>query len=253
MTEEPPPSDQAVFRPKPTRIVITAADIEAARIQREQSAALPPDTTHPFDRPLVKELLDAEFSEMTDAISHAVRPVKSDTPDDLEEWEVTMREKRQDQIPGEAAWPYLVRSLYEEFFSVNQNPDLNPPPMQAHMPGLTPGGLVSHFYNESVMDDASVKTEVAKPFVGRTMSEAIRSLREANTGEDVYRSNRSFAQIVQLVTRRNDAPFDSPWRVLRPERGADEVYLGSDRYQEIYPELDSVGYRLLAILRARPG
>lgn len=208
------------------------------------------------------QFLHEEFSnnsEFIDALKLFLqsnsRPQMSEYPDDLERWEVEQIRKRQQRFATETDLSYLERFLYEEFFSVNQTPNLNSPEMMQGMPGMTVGGLVSHFYDETVLNGIPLKDILDLPFFGKQMHEAVASL-HASVSTNYNSLVAKFVQRVELLSTRNDTDFRKPRSILPAQRPGNtvlaDIYKGDSGYQEKYPELDSIGYRLLALLKAEP-
>jgi hypothetical protein len=101
---------------------------------------------HPFDIPDFRSYLVAVAPEYAELVATANRPDISDQPDELERWEagcILARKAKFDYEPNEL---YLRHLLYEETFSVNQNPVSAQSFRGSH--GMTPGGLISHCYQE---------------------------------------------------------------------------------------------------------
>lgn len=227
---------------QPKTIRITEADLSAAN-EADLSQI---NTTHAFDRPEFIEFFETEAPVFLDRIQEAVRPGQSSHADELEKWEGAWILKRKDIKGSEDKLQYLIRLLYEEFFSVNQNPGKNPPEFNGSY-GMTPGGLISHFYSPIQIDNQSVKSVVELPFQGKTLREAIDSL---TTSDDLEgrKQRSSFVGLVYENTYENDS-FNTLGR-MRMRDSMDKAF--RDEEFVYLKEMDSLGYRLLAMLKAEP-
>ncbi len=131
-------------QPENERIVLTAADLNprAAKYPVEILQQKPPQ--HPFEREPLNSILKSMYDISSENIASVTKPRISNHPDDLELWESQQIVGRRERYPLEPDDGYLVRMLYEEAFSVNQNPSLSSV-LHKSSAGLTPGGLLSHF------------------------------------------------------------------------------------------------------------
>lgn len=236
---------EAAFTPK-RRIVITKEDVE--RHQQEQKVhetdLANVDTTHPFDKPEFVDFIHREFPGFKGDLQTANRPAISDHPDDLEEWESARILKRKAKMEGVESDPaYLARLLYEEFFSVNQAPGSFSTPMFKGMPGMTPGGMISHFYMDGSINGFKTADLVTSPLNGARLIDAVQELKDID-----LKKARALISIaaestwpVRVGQTFHYRPFN--WRT------EDQIMLGNGNYP---PDLDSVGYRLLTMLSMNP-
>lgn len=190
--------------------------------------------THAFDLPEFREYFDAEFPAYAEALDEANRPIVSEQPDELETWEAEQITARKTWRPSESPAMYLRRLLYEETFSVNQNPGLTGPSFSGSA-GLTPGGLISHFYQEGsysglTMADIATRPELDEETLGQAL---MRLGPERRSG-----ASDLFAVVGYMTNPDRFGRFINPDLVGRYARG------------EIQPpaECDTIGYRLLRML-----
>jgi hypothetical protein len=253
--------ESSPFRPisrtdsPPIKLRITDEMVQRANELEDPLDLSKTDTTHAFDREAFLIFLHNQFPDLAQQIADAVRPQMSSSPDELEMWESTRILKRKDRFSNETDWAYLIRLLYEEMFAVNQAPNMTNPPMMGGVPGLTIGGLVSHFYRSRLQNGILISQILDYNFSGRTMHQAINAIKESDAmqTDSPLRHLRMFMQSVQYLSQRNDSSPLMNWEVLRSGPISDQVMIGkSDSYKNRYPELDSVGYRLLALLKKEP-
>ncbi|OGJ21331.1 MAG: hypothetical protein A3A82_04015 [Candidatus Pacebacteria bacterium RIFCSPLOWO2_01_FULL_47_12] len=201
------------------------------------------DSEHPFDNVAFQGFLQEEFPELVGQVATATRPGVSAQPDEMEAWESAVVQQRKQRRGFEGDWDYLIRLLYEECFSINQNPGVGEPATMHGVAGHTPSGLVSHFFSGNSTGGASISTEVQKDFSGASLQEAVHSLQ----GKLTNRQIEGFLDVVQMCTSRNDV-------LIQVHRmgysGSDVIELvRNGQYGKIF---DSIGYRLLAMFKAEP-
>lgn len=134
------PKDES---PNTEKLVIEFSDLGHAYDLSDSDRSLA-SGTHPFHEPGFRAYLDATFPDFVESVDTATRPSISDKPDELEHWESERILARKSRRSYESAEMYLRRLLYEETFSVNQNPGSLQSFRGSY--GMTPGGLISHYY-----------------------------------------------------------------------------------------------------------
>lgn len=194
-----------------------------------------------FLDPDFQAFLRQEFPAVTIDHNRLTFPALSNNPDELESWEVEQIRKRKARKPQlESKLRYLSRLLYEELFSVNQNPDKTPPILFQGVAGMTPGGLISHFYSLSIINSASVEGVVSTKPKGTTLAEAVANL-------DNFRQANQLIDIVVECTYPLRIGVSS---VGRPPLGSIHRILSTGgKYRQ---EFDSVGFRLIRMLVETP-
>ncbi len=204
---------------------------EHTTLSREPAA---PELRHPFDIPEVQAIIAAEFPDIDEAIAGATRPRVSVNPDALEQFETEQIMLRRNKLQGESPHGYAMRLIFEDSFSVNQNPKAEPEVIYLGSRGLTTGGLLSHCYtpgrsNGITMPQLAARDELANA----TFMEALRAAQgDTNLAHGLF-------YMVYDSTYTGRASID----LLR------RLYSGVATPPEA---LDSVGYRLLRMLRATP-
>lgn len=225
-------SEQDLFGPiKPNAIRTVNSDGSIPGV--EEVIQSPIITTHPFDDPEFLRFIAREFPDSLDAVKTATRPTISDQPDEFETWESAQILTRKIRFGFEGDSQYLSRLLYEESYSVNQHPGIDNPPIFQGVPGLTPGGLVSHFYFEGKMNRSTIEDVIVKPLVGNTVSESLQ-------GMDDFWEKMDLLDIVAVCT------------YARSRFHVNLHDLARDPSRPYTPNVDSVGFRLLKMLQAAP-
>lgn len=198
-----------------------------------------PQPTHPFDELELGVYLEKTYPERAEAIAMATRPGLSDQPSELEQWEADRILERKQRMPSEAGDDkmYLRRLLYEEAFSVNQRPGLSET-FQGSA-GMTPGGLISHYYPEFIPDGKHLGEVLAMPELDETsLAEAIRKAKERD-----FTSAYTLADMIGSLSQQGDI-FSGLYdrrlgRAILDGRGNTELY-------------EAVGFRMLKMFRAAP-
>ncbi|MBP9700249.1 hypothetical protein KBD71_03115, partial [Candidatus Woesebacteria bacterium] len=180
--------DVLALQPKAEKLVITAADLNprAAKYPVEILQQSPP--LHPFESDPLRTMLEDDYGISAEQIQKVTKPQISNNPDDLEIWESQQIVGRRENLPYESDEGYLVRILYEESFSVNQNPG-QWVVLHLSSAGLTPGGLLSHFTYSGPLDEF-MKIIATAPS-GNTLEEAYKQwMTDPATGEKITDPDR---------------------------------------------------------------
>lgn len=196
---------------------------------------------HAFDEPEFRSFLEQSHPEFCGLIDLASRPSISSRPDELEQWEAERILQRKQRFSYEEPEMFLRRLLYEEMFSVNQRPDLEPPDTLHGVAGMTPGGLISHNYpgytnRRFTLEDALELDETSEP----TLIQAL---------QEVHQRNQLQAQDLFEVAHSMVYPdiLSDPTHPFARRRIFERGLNGNvpDRYE-------TVAYRMMKMLRAAP-
>lgn len=203
---------------------------------------------HPFDERELGDWLEANYQDLMEQIEAAQRPEISTQPDDLEVWETAriLERKKCKFFEEKNHFSYLMRVLYEECFSVNQNPELKYPPMMKDLLGMVPGGLLSHFLNFNVSDGYSIKTVIETNFKGYTLKDVMQLNQEDNSSK-----NHRLIDAISIIAINNT--YHTMREMFLHSRAIQLVRLIQQNKDITYPpKIDSVGFRLLCMLRDTP-
>lgn len=197
--------------------------------------------SHPFEDRGFREFLQREFPDLTIDFAQVQLPGISVHPDELELWEVDqIKQRKSRKPPWESELRYLSRLLYEEFFSVDQNPGMPTPVIFRGVAGITPGGLISHFYSPNSIGGATLENVVLAAPKTSTLGEAVR------TDPDFH----NWRNLINTAVECTWPTIIGRANMFRPNFASIErkISLGQP-----YPEqLDSVGYRLIRMLVEMP-
>lgn len=257
---------------KPTKIVISQADIERekkdrkTRILKEREEATDlsdTNTTHPLNRESIIKLINIEFPNIQ--LDQVDIPKMSENTDMMEEWESARILKRRDRIKGESDWQYTMRVIYEELFGVNQAPgddsvfeddkreDYNP--MQSRIyketTGMTPGGLISHMrYRDSYNNMTLEKAAKMNPRGGNTKS-ALEWFKKDKSIEPHF-VGMDFLEMIQRCTdpRFQKWNFEPRYAtgIMGPHQ-IGEIFTGK---RAVPTDWDTYGYRLIKMIASEP-
>ena len=202
------------------------------------------DTVHPFDKPDFIEWIDSEFFGYGELAASSQKPRLSNNPDQLETWEAAQVLKRKRLFGDQSNMHYLMRLLYEEAFSVDQNPGMqvNVPVFQGSF-GLVPGGLISHYMDRQTFD---LEKALSLFQASANTREAVKAIPRLPLDQE---------QVLHTIIRcsqRVDAEQLAMLELTSPERVRHLCHrlLNTDHpYEELY---DVRGHRLLAMLHATP-
>ncbi len=221
-------------------LVITILETPESSDTTESVVPLYTDA-HAFADPDFQAFLRQKFPEVTADYNRLTFPALSNNPEELESWEVEQIRKRKARKPQlESELRYLSRLLYEEFFSVDQNPDARSPILFQGVAGMTPGGLISHFYSSASINSASVESVVSVKPKGNTLSEAVAMI------NDFRQAN----QLIDVVVECTYPLRIGVSSVGRPPLGSIHRILSTGgKYRQ---EFDSVGFRLIRMLVETP-
>jgi hypothetical protein len=194
-----------------------------------------PSFTHPFDDPSFKEFLGNEHPGFLERTENSYRPQTSESVDELEVWEAEQIESRKQRSPHETEELYLRRLLYEETFSVNQQPDIDPPVTFQGVAGMTPGGLISHFYPRYVVNGASLSDTLDMPELDMpNLAEALSAASQ----------RRKLATIISTIMQ----PYAMTGIRGYDSRLAKSIETGAG----LTKEHNSVAFRMLKMFRSAP-
>lgn len=261
------------------RLVITAADLfpRAAKYPLEVLQQTPPK--HPFEVEPLLQLLNERFQITHEQIASVIKPHISSNPDDLEIWETQQIVGRREQYPNEPIIGYLVRMLYEESFSVDQNPNAWSLILHKSSAGLTPGGLLSHFAQLGPSEDLQ-KILSTQP-TGNTLQRAyVNWMTDPATGviitdptriKEIESNFRELADAVIRITRSRDQGIGMDYFRINGFRILDHLkkyfrFTEKDENQEKTPpeqsenenkvipreDLNSIGFRVIRLLASTP-
>jgi hypothetical protein len=194
-----------------------------------------PSFIHPFDDPSFKGFLSNEHPEFLGRAESSYRPQTSESADELETWEAERIELRKQRFPHETDELYLRRLLYEESFSVNQQPDVNPPVTFQGVAGMTPGGLISHFYPRYAMNGVNLRDTLDTPELGMpNLAEALSAASQ----------RRRLATIISTIMQ----PYALTGMRRYNLRLARDLEAGTG----LTEEHNNVAFRMLKMFRAAP-
>lgn len=175
-----------------------------------------------------------------------LRPKLSDNPDELEQKEAYWRKQRQQLYLGEDPLKYVIRLLYEDCFSVNQQVgSMNPSSFHGSF-GLTTGGLLSHYLSPGASSFLDIFTLTEMYGDAETLAEAIQILERENVAPSTM--NQFFNAVdahtkgsnTALIPTRSHLPHNSFLEVI--EQAMD----GKQGYEEI---VDTIVSRMVGLIR----
>lgn len=139
---------------------------------------------------------------------------------------------------------YLLRTLYEECFSINQNTNQQPPPTHQESAGMTTGGLVSHYYLDGV-DQASIEEISSYDFDRTSPQAAVASLTDTKQKELLMEMavNASFSNL-PFKQRATATKFSSLRSLPR--------VINSNQPWKPRPWTETSGFGLLNLLLSAP-
>lgn len=195
---------------------------------------------HAFDNPEFREFLNTAFPQYAERLDDVARPGLSASPDELEQWEAERILARKQPFNHESHRLYLHRLLYEEAFSVNQKPGLDPPETIYGVAGMTPGGLISHRYPEYDFSALTVGQAATLPEVEAvTFSDAVKQINERD-----WKMAHQFIDMATQIVRPE--PLGFPMR--RNSLLAQKILTG----QTVSVEYETIAFRLLKMLHTAP-
>jgi len=241
----PDPAEQEVIR----LVVTPEEDIDFAERWNEIRG----DSVHPFDNPDLRAFYETTFPEEFVKLEDAERPGVSDDASDFELWEATEIAKRRQRMepPEYLDRDYAQRTLYEECFSVNQFPSQsNRFPALPHETGMTPGGLLSHYYLANGYGDYDIPQILELGLSGDNFGEAIERW-QSETDADWIQTSDLVASLMYMYGQRQAmsglaGSFGSEYGDLARKLAAGE---GAGKYLE---ELDTISFRLIRMLAETP-
>ena len=207
----------------------------------------PVDTEHAFLKPDFLLFLEKNFPELIDRVKSSTFPKISESPNDLEQWESELILKRKQKMEIESNWAYLARLLYEETFSVNQNPDFTNPPMKMDMCGVTAGGLISHFMFRGSTNGVTLESivEQISQYTFSSLKEFIADFKKHNPDNYLNKLSDVLDVIIKCVENGSIMPRRFPLNLKK------ELIENSNENKS-YGAFESIGFRLLAMLCAEP-
>jgi hypothetical protein len=184
--------------------------------------------------PEALEFVEASSPDLLGQYEMADQPGLSKSPDELEIWESEQIENRKQREDYEDVTAYGRRLFYEEAFSVNQSPGVANPPKHTGMPGMTPGGLVSHFYSPIRHNGVDIEQLIAEvPDQGNSLSETVQLI-----------DDRELARI--LISFCHDFSTTEPWASQVNAFRAEQIFRGG----HVNPILEGVGFRMIKMFAA---
>ncbi len=196
-----------------------------------------PSPVHPFDNPELREYVSETFPQHIEAMISANRPSLSSQPDELERWEADKIVARKQLKAYEDPKLYLRRLLYEETFSVNQNPGSVPEVLFQGVAGMTPGGLISHFAPRYISSGVSLEkiltmSEINAPSLGEAINQA-----KMRDHKDAY----NLAEMISIIMQPDI------FNAYRTPFLSRHILAGS-----INPVHDNLAFRMLKMFKAAP-
>ena len=121
--------------------------------------------------------------EKAELFKNVTEPGISKNPDELETWEAEgITARKSGRSSSEDDFRYSLRILYEETFGVNQYPDA---PFKGSF-GHTVGGLLSHFYDGSKVNNVEVTDFADGELNGNTLKEILKNEPDIKKREAIY-------------------------------------------------------------------
>jgi len=221
-------------------------NVQFGRVKRMEFSEIPDQDdllneakpTYAFNNPDFRSAIEKLVPDYAEQLFVLPHPQLSQNPDGFERWETEMVLKRQQKKPFDSEVLYGVRILYEDLYSVTQFP----PGMKKFTEGMRPGGLLSHFYTLSRMDNLGIDDGLAFDWQGQDLKQALEATEDIGLREKML----TIANLISfpIVFGRFDYRRPDPHRLW--------MIANNPAYLSSVEELDAIGFRLIRLLQAEP-
>lgn len=178
--------------------------------------------------------------EFFDRLTKVEMPRISSNPDELEAWEAGVIDNRKERLQYEGDFPYLLRVLYEETFSVNQFQD-----SLKTSNGLTVGGLISHFYMFGSINGVSVEDAKNWNLNGKSLREVLQNTEDFRRREDIF-------EIAESITFPLQIGRVGASHLMRMQAQLKSNLLKNPKEGHYREDLDTYGFRLMKLIKQIP-